>query len=38
MDMKSISQKLQDDIRAIMEAGLTPKQQILTFTSQKKIS
>ena len=27
MDMKSISQKLQDDIRAIMEAGLTPKQQ-----------
>lgn len=27
MDMKSISQKLQDDIRVIMEAGLTPKQQ-----------
>jgi len=27
MDMKSISQKLQDDIRTIMEAGLTPKQQ-----------
>ena len=27
MDMKSISQKLQDDIRSIMEAGLTPKQQ-----------
>ena len=25
--MKSISQKLQDDIRVIMEAGLTPKQQ-----------
>ena len=25
--MKSISQKLQDDIRSIMEAGLTPKQQ-----------
>ena len=27
MDMRSISQKLQDDIRTIMEAGLTPKQQ-----------
>lgn len=27
MDMKSISQKLQDDIRAIMEAGLHPNQQ-----------
>jgi len=27
MDMKSISQKLQDDIRAIMEANLHPNQQ-----------
>lgn len=27
MDMKSITQKLQNDIRAILEAGLTPKQQ-----------
>mgnify|MGYP000639516641 CR=1 FL=1 len=27
MDMKSISQKLQDDIRAVMEANLHPNQQ-----------
>lgn len=36
MDMKSISQKLQDDIRSIMEAGLHPNQQKINVHEPEK--